>query len=204
MRRLLIAAGVLMASSAFAGANPECFTPHGSSSVTAKWSSKGKIIEEYLTTSDGDRYNCRPEVFQNSPSARVGSVNYSKQVCGPLTIVSEQSYRNCTYEESAGISRKYDPSGFIGSMSRRKCATALPVSETRYELRDKNGEKFQLGIVYEVGGGGDRKLNLVDICTSDRRTQTFTSTWRVGSTSKEISLTYRMEYQAEGIRQPSL
>lgn len=201
---MIAAAGVLMASPAFAGSKPECFTPHGSSSATAKWSSKGKIIEEYLTTSDGDRYNCGPLVFQNSPSARVGSKNYTKQVCGPLTIASEESYRSCTFEEIAGISREYDPSGIIGSMSRRKCATTLPVSETRYELRDKNGEKFQLGIVYEVGGGGDRKLNLVETCTSDRLTQIFTSTWRVGSTSKEISLTYAKEYQAEGIRQPSL
>jgi hypothetical protein len=96
-------------------------------------------------TSDGNRYICGPDVMQNNPPRQVGNKGYSKQACGPLTIVREVAYRNCTFEESAGISSRNDLSSRLaGSRSRLMCNIFSNVtSDTRYELRDKNGQKFQ-------------------------------------------------------------
>jgi hypothetical protein len=68
-------------------------------------------------------------------------------------------------------------------------------------LRDKNGQAFQLGTEYGIDTGNTK---ISDTCTSNTKTQFHTKTWSVGSTSNEISLTRVEEYQAEGIKQPSL
>ena len=217
-----------MASPAFAAM--ECITPPGSSSGTARWSSPGKTIKEYLTTSSGDRYACGPDVMQNNPSGRVGSKRYFKQSCGPavapiqqapmamakpwdlegvdttggsLTIVKEVSYRNCTFEESAGISSGFGFSARLnGSMSKLICAiNSNVISDTRYELRDRNGQAFQLGTEYGISQGN---TEIGDRCTSNVKIQASTKCLSVESTSKKICLTSVTEYQAEGIKQPSL
>ena len=190
-----------MASPAFAG--PGCYSPPGSLAGTATWSSNEKIIETYLTTSDGDRYTCGPNVKQNNPSGQVGSKGYFKQTCGPLTIVEEVSYRNCTFEESAGISSGSGRlSDAIGAMSKYLCVSRSNItSDTRYELRDKNGQASQLDTEYGFNTGNSK---ISETWTCNTKTQFYTKSWRVGSTSKEISLTRVTEYQVESIKQPSL
>lgn len=199
MRHLLAAAVILMASPASAG--PYCFTPPGSSAGSARWSSDGRVIETYLTTSNGDRYNCGADVKQNNPSQQVGSKGYFKQTCGPLTIVREVSYRNCTFEESAGISSGYGSlSNISGALTKFICASSSNViSDTRYELRDKNGQIFQLGTEYGINDGDSDSS---DSCTNQIKTNIFTKNWSVGAS--KISLTTVKEYQAEDIKQPSL
>lgn len=202
MRLQLVAAALLMAAPAFAGPL-ECLRPPGSPAGTAQWSTNGKIIEEYLKTSNADLYYCGPDVMQNNPSRRVGSKGYFKQICGPLTIVKEVSYRPCTLEESSGIGPGFGSSSrFLGSTSKFICAISSNIiSDTRYELRDKNNQIFQLGTEYGINRG---KSEISETCTSLLKTSFYTKIWRVGSTSKEISLTTVTEYQAEGIKQPSL
>ena len=197
MRLLLtsIAAAFLMASPAFA--MPECWKPPGSSTGTATWSSDGKIIETNLTTSNGDRYTCGPNVKQNEPSRLAGSTGYFRQFCGPLTIVKKQSYRECTFEESAGFSG-YKISKSICAISRIFHSVEI-ISDTEYELIDKNGQTFFLGREYGADYyAGSRS----ESCTSNIKTEIFTKTWRVGAS--KISLTTVMEYQAKSIKQPSL
>jgi hypothetical protein len=192
MRHLLTAAAFLIASPASAG--PNCFWPPGSSVGNARWSTEGRVIETNLTTSNGNRYTCGQDIKQNNPSRQAGSKGYFKQACGPLTIVREVSYRNCTFEESAGISIR------DGSLSKLICAISSNViSDTRYELRDKNSQTFQLGTEYGIDTG---RSDSSDSCTSQIRTKIYTKKWNAGAS--EISLTTVTEYQAEGIKQPSL
>lgn len=201
MRHLLTAAAFLMASPAFAG--PECSRPPGSLAGTATWSTNEKIIEMYLTTSNRDRYTCSPNVKQNNPSDQVGSKGYFKQTCGTLTLVKEVPCRNCTFEESAGISSGSGRlSDAIGAMSKYLCVSRSNItSDTRYELRDKNGQASQLDTEYGFNTGNSK---ISETWTSNTKTQFYTKSWRVGSTSKEISLTRVTEYQVESIKQPSL
>jgi hypothetical protein len=197
MRYLLAAAAVLMASPAFSFPWQGCSWPPGSSDETARWSSEGKIIETYLTTSNGDRYTCGPNVKQNEPSRLAGSTGYFKQVCGPLTIVQKEYYRECTFKESAGFS------GY--EISKGRCENSRffhgveIISDTEYELRDKNGQAFFLGREYGHRAIGESSS---ESCTSNIKTKIFTKTWRVGAS--KISLKTVTEYQAENIKQPSL
>jgi hypothetical protein len=201
VRYLLAAAAVLIASPAFAGA--ECYTPPGSLSGTASWSGSSKIIETYLTTSNGDRYTCGPDTKQNNPSRQAGSKGYFKQTCGPLTIVREVSYRDCTFSERAGVSSGYGRvSDVLGALGAYMCASnSNIISDTRYELRDKDRQIFQLGTEYGIDNGD---VDISDTCTSNVKTQFHTKTWTVGSTRKTISLTTVSEWPAKSIKQPSL
>lgn len=199
--RYLIAAAVLMASPAFAG--QECYAPHGSLNGTARWSGRSKIIETYLTTSNGDRYTCGPDFKLNNPSLQAGSKGYFKQTCGPLTIVREVSFRNCTFEERAGISGRIDRyTEADAALAKRLCASRSNITaDVRYELRDKNGEIFQLGTYYGIDIGN---VKVGATCNSNKKTVYITQTWNVGESSKEIMLVRVTEYQAEVIIQPSL
>lgn len=201
MRHLLATAAFLIVSPAFAGT--ECFSPPGSPRGSAQWSSNGKVTDTYLTTSNGDRYTCGPDVKQNNPTKQAGSKGYYKRVCGPLTIVTEISYRYCTVRERAGISDGYSASSrALGALGQYLCASQSNItSDTRYELRDKNGQVFQLGKEYGMDSGNS---DISDSCTREKKTQYYTKTWGVGTTSKTITLTRVTEYQAEAIRQPSL
>jgi hypothetical protein len=201
MRYLLAAASVLIASPAFAGA--QCYSPPGSISGTARWSGRSKIIERYLTTSNGDRYTCGPDTKQNNSSGKVGSKGYYKQTCGPLTIVREQSYRNCTINERSGISRGYGTAAKVqGIFASYECAlNSNIIYDSRYELRDKDSQVFQLGTEYGIDNGD---VNISNTCTSNLKTQFHTKTWTVGATRKTISLTTVSEWPAESIKQPSL
>lgn len=184
-----------MAPPAFA--MPECWEPPASSTGTATWSFDGKIIETNLTTSNGDRYTCGPNVKQNEPSMLAGSTGYFRQFCGPLTIVKKKSYRECTFEESAGFSgNKISKS--ICEISRIYHGAEI-ISDTEYELIDKNGQPFFLGREY----GADYYPGSSSVsCTSNIKTEILTKTWWVGAS--KISLTTVTEYQAESIKQPSL
>jgi hypothetical protein len=203
MRHLLAAAVVLMASPAFA--TLKCLTPPGSSRGTAEWSSNRKLIETYLTTSNGTRYTCSPNIKKTSypNTGKVGSKYFLKENCGPLTIVREVSYRNCLISESAGTSGGLGAQGrFRSDLAKSRCAAGSNIiSDTRYELIDKNGQKFQLGTHYGVDTGD---VTFSETCTSNTKTKLLTQTWTVGSTSNTISRTIVMEYKAESIRQPSL
>jgi hypothetical protein len=203
MRYLIAAAALLMSTPVFAD-SLRCVTPPGSPAGTARWSSNGRIIEEYLITSDGNRYICGRDIVQNNPPRRVGNKRYSKQACGPLTIVREETYRPCTLEESAGINSRYDLSSRLSGLhSKSMCiAFSYVTSDIRYELRDKDGQKFQLGTEHGFTDRGNSEFS--DTCTSSVKRQSYTKSWRVGSTNKEISLTRVTEYQAESIMQPSL
>ena len=189
MRYLVVAAVVLMASPAFAG--PRCYDPPGSSYGTTRWSYPGRVIETYLTTSNGNRYTCGPNVKRNEPTRLPGSTGYFKQVCGPLTIVQKESYRECTFEESAGVSED--------EISSDRCKISKILSgaeitfDTKYELRDKDGQAFSLWLPTDETS---------DSCTSHTKTEFYTKTWRVEAS--KISLTTVTEYQAESIKQPSL
>lgn len=202
--RYLIAATALLISTPVCADSLRCFTPPGSPDGTAQWSLNGKTIEEYLTTSDGSRYICGPEIAQNNPPRRVGNKRYYKQACGPLTIVKEETYRPCTLNESTGVSSGYDLSSRLaGLRSKSMCIIfSYVTSDIRYELRDKNGQKFQLGI--ELGFADRGNSEYSNTCTSSVKRQFYTKNWRVGSTNKQISLTTVTEYQAESIKQPSL
>jgi hypothetical protein len=199
--RFITAATLFATAPAFAG--PECYRPPGSPSGTAEWSTSGKEVNVYLVTSEGNRYPCGPDVKQNDPPKEVGSKKYFKRICGPLTIVQEVSYRNCTFKERAGISSGYDASSrVLGALSKFICASSNNItSDTRYELRDKKGQTFQLGTQYAFNTGDSK---ITDSCTNSVKTQFHTQTWRVGSTSKQISLTRVTEYRAQSIKQPSL
>lgn len=199
MRYLLAAAAALIASPAFA--LPRCFTPPGSLSGTTRWSGSSKVIEIYLTTNNGDRYICGPDTKQNNPSQQAGSKGYFKQTCGPLTIVREVTYRDCTVSERAGISSGYGSrSNISGALTKFICASSSNIiSDTRYELRDKNNQIFQLGTEYGMSTGDSESS---DSCTNQIKTNIYTKNWRVGAS--KISLTTLKEYQAESIKQPSL
>ena len=196
-----IAAALLAAAPAFAGF--ECLSPPGSASGTAKWASKGKKVRTYLSTNASTIYECGPNIKQNDAPKQVGRKVYFKQTCGPLAIVQEVKYRPCTFEERAGIGRGYGLSSELtGALSKYLCATSGDVtSDTRYELRDKEGGVFKLGTEYGLDTGNSRIRNS---CTASVKTKLSTKTWRVGLTSKKVSLTTVTEYQAERIRQPSL
>lgn len=149
----------------------------------------------YLTTNNGDRYICGPDTKQNNPSRQAGSKGYFKQTCGPLTIVREVTYRDCTVSERVGIS-----SGISGALTKFICASSSNIiSDTRYELRDKNNQIFQLGTEYGMSTGDSERS---DSCTNQIKTDIYTKNWRVGAS--KISLTTLREYQAESIKQPSL
>jgi hypothetical protein len=190
-----------MASPAFAG--PECNYPPGSSRETAEWSYKEKLIETYLTTSSGNRYTCGPDVAQNKMLKQAGSRGYFKRICGPLTIVREVTNRNCNFQERAGISRGYGIAAEAqGILAQFECGqNSNIVSDTRHELRDKNGQIFQLTPEYGANG---TNLKTSNTCTSNLKTEFYTRTWTVGSTRNSISLTYVSEYPAKSIKQPSL
>ena len=111
-------------------------------------------------------------------------MGFSMQGCGPLTIIRKESYRECNFKESAGLS------GY--------CGMGGTTSDTSYELIDKNGQSFYLGTDYGREDTGESS----DSCTSQIRTKIHTKTWRVGAS--KISLTTVTEYQAESIKQPSL
>lgn len=209
MRHLIVAATILISSPAFAD-RLRCITPPGSPDGTARWSSNGRIIEEYLITSDGNRYTCGPEISQNNSPRRVGNKRYYKQICGPLTIVKEETYRPCTFEERAGISSGWDLAfGLDGFHSSAMCTLNSNVSsDTRYELRDKNNQKFHLGTEYGFNRFDRSRSRLIggseprDMCTNNAKKVFYTKNWRIGG--KTISLTRVTEYQAESIKQPSL
>jgi hypothetical protein len=131
----------------------KCPTPPGSPDGTAQWSDEGKEIEAHLTTSGGNRYACGPDIRQNNSPERPGSRMYFKRTCGPLTVVAEVTYRNCTYKERTGIGYGDDASSrLIGAYWSQFCAMQKNVtSSTRYELRDKAGQVFQLGKTYGLG-----------------------------------------------------
>ena len=187
--RYLIAAAVLMASPAFAG--PRCYDPPGSPSGTARWLSRGMLIETYLTTSNGDRYTCGPNIKRNEPSMLPGSTGYFKQICGPLTIVQKEFYRECTFEESVGVSED-EISSYRCKISKILSGAEITF-DTKYELRDKDGQAFSLWLPTDETS---------DSCTSHTKTEFYTKTWRVEAS--KISLTTVTEYQAESIKQPSL
>ncbi len=209
MRHLIVAATILISSPAFAD-RLRCITPPGSPAGTARWSPNGRIIEEYLITSDGNRYTCGPEINQNNSPRRVGNKRYYKQICGPLTIVKEETYRPCTFEERAGISSGWDLDyGLDGFNSSIMCTLNLNItSDTRYELRDRNSQKFHLNTEYGFNGFDGSMFQLLggskprDVCTNNAKREFYTKRWHVGG--KTIWLTRVTEYQAEEINQPSL
>lgn len=201
MRHLIIATAVLMTSPAFA--ESDCLTPPGLPPGSARWSLDGKVVKRYLTTSNGNLYNCGPEVRQNNPSRQAGSKEYFKQSCGPLTIASTLSYRNCTLEESTGFrSRIGHPvlREMVGILCRKRSNITF---DTIIELTDKNGYTFMLET--QIGMMAmSKNQSYTRTCNSNLLTSVLKTTWDVGLTNKKITRTEVRVYEVENTRQPSL
>lgn len=210
----------------------KCEDPPGSSIngiIRSRWDS-GKNIKTYLSTKSywsNQEYTCSENVElkdQNNTGdvasfvplpkmipfwqRKNGDVAYFKRTCGPLSIVEITAYRYCTLEERLGISPASEHEEF-------KCKLqGNIVSHTNFILIDRSGQKFKL---YRYGGrpfffmadaygrnpGNGKTL---ESCSSEKKNQSYTETWRIGDTNTEVSLTTVTEYQArrEIIKQPTL
>ena len=200
MKAAFLATAILAIATPALARPGDCYFPPGSTSGTGKWASDGKEVEAYVTTAGFTKYPCGPQVKQNDPPKAAGQKKYTKQVCGPLVFVEETSYRPCTFEESAGISGGYGLSSRLtGALSKYVCAGDSILWDTRYELRDKEGQKFDLGTEYGLSTGG---LDISETCTPTVKTKSVSRSWRVGT--QNITMTTITEYQAEAVRQPSL
>lgn len=212
----------------------KCEDPPGSSTngiIRSRWDS-GKHIKTYLSTKSfwsNQEYTCSENLElkdQNNTGdvasfvplpqmiqfwqRKNGDVAYFKRTCGPLSIVEITAYRYCTFEERLGIKPASEHEEF-------KCKLQDNiVSHTNFILIDRSGQKFKL---YRYGGRIFPSFFMADAygwdpgngktlesCSSEKKNQSYTETWRIGDTNTEVSLTTVTEYQArrEIIKQPSL
>lgn len=178
-----------------------CFSPPGYPKGTAEWESKGRTTEEYLITSDGQKYSCGTRVNTIKSLGRIGDRDYYKQACGPLTIITENSHRECTLSERAGTSGGYSRLGsFMGALNQYICAKSGSIVDSRRRLRDRSGAEFELAKY----GDSDGKFDLEESCTSQMKIKVTSREFDVGKTSTFIKLVEVQEFRVKRIAQPSL
>lgn len=186
-----------LASPAFAF---DCMYPPGYPKGAAQWEQEGRIIEEYLLTSSGQKYSCGSNVNTVKSQRRIGDREHYKRTCGPLEIVTENVYRECTLSERAGTSGGYGRLGeFKGAIIQYLCAKSGSISDSKLRLRDRSGSEFELAKYGDVDGRIDIKTS----CTSQKKTNLTSREFDVGNTSAFIKLVKVEEYGVRLITQPS-
>jgi hypothetical protein len=171
-------------------ASPNCLWVPGYSPATMKWGTPVEV-EVYLEISGGRsmaregniRHPCGPVIKQNNPPKKAGNRLYTKQDCGPLALVEEISYRPCTLQESAGIQLDTSFAGSLkAAVTQFICASSGGItSDTRYELRDSKGVKYQLGSTHLGLDPVRRKTE--ETCTSSLKTVRESKIWTIGENS---------------------
>jgi len=186
-----------LASPAFA---MDCIYPPGYPQGAAKWELEGRIIEEYLLTSSGQKYSCGGNANTVKSQGRIGDREYYKQTCGPLAIVTENVYRECTVSERTGTSGGYGRLGeFKGAIIQYLCAKIGSISDSKRRLRDRSGSEFELAKYGDVDG----RFDLETSCTSQKKTELTSREFDVGNTSAFIKLVKVEEFGVRLITQPS-